>query len=140
MTKSKPPSVLNSLNLSVTMPLPGVIVQEQLALLLYLPGPSVRDPVAELSAVLPLHEPVDDDGTDGCTCTAVGVDGWDGVAAADPKVSPEALVYDASKPALFTEPSEVNTTCMAPLAAETAAGRALPLAAIRSLADDDVPS
>ena len=51
-----------------------------------------------------------------------------------------AVVYDASKPALFTELSEVNTTCMAPLAAETAAGRALPLAAIRSLTDDDVPS
>ena len=43
----------------MTVPLPGVIVQEQLVLLPYMSGPSVRNPVNELSATLPLHGPVD---------------------------------------------------------------------------------
>ena len=84
--------------------------------------------------MLPLHGPDDTGAGTACTGTAVAGDGRDGTAAPDP------VLYTAAKPAAFTEPSEVNTTYIEPLAADTIAGRAVPLNVLKRLPDEDAPS
>ena len=68
------------------------------------------------------------------TGTAVTGDGRDGTAPPDP------VLYTAAKPAAFTEPSDVNSTYIEPLDADTVAGSALPLALTSTLDDAVVPS
>ena len=125
-----------------------------------MPAPSLKEPDEALSVALPLHGP-DGAGTGTGTGTAMATgtgagEGTRGAAGGGlgVTITVEAagtdggrftttellILYEAVNPAFSTELSDVNTTYMFPLVADTGPGFDPPLAESSSMPDAELPS